>query len=321
MPVSPRGLDFNALTGTVALPTSQRVLVGAMVRFDDLNVGSTIFSLQSASYTARVTISGFTDQLFPPGTFPDVNAGTLYSVIAAFGPYDGNDQELGLRIDGGLTSAIVPTELINETFTQIKIGGDHAVPIDEAAWPGFIGDVWIKIGPTAGEEAALASEAPLLAPDQFSVAPDYYWPLDDDFDADIGGSGANLTTLGNPLFQSATAAGGTMASVFTIDAVRGNVIQALSPDHTAQLGDSGGNLTVPSAAVANSDPAPRTGIAMVTIPAGSAGNIRIGASAVAVTSDQLYPGGDVYHFPIREGERVSIFGDAGGFTASVSMAR
>ena len=109
--------------------------------------------------------------------------------------------------------------------------------------------------------------------------------------------------------------------VFTVDATRGQALQALSPDHTAQLGGTGASLTVPSAAVANSDPAPRDGVAMVTIPAGSAGNVRLGVAAVATANDQLYPGGDVYHFPIRQGERVSLFGDAGGFTASVSMAR
>jgi len=112
-----------------------------------------------------------------------------------------------------------------------------------------------------------------------------------------------------------------MSEVFGVDIRRGSPVQAVSPDHDTQLGGNGASLTVPSAAVANSDPAPRLGIVMVTIPAGSSGNIRIGDTVTATADDQLYPGGDVYHFPIRQGERVSIFGDAGGFTASVSMAR
>ena len=112
-----------------------------------------------------------------------------------------------------------------------------------------------------------------------------------------------------------------MSEVFTVDFRRGQVVQAASPDHTAQLGGSGAALTVPSSAAANSDPAPREGIVMVTIPAGSTGFIRIGDTVTATGTDQEYPGGDVYHFPIPQGHRVSIFGDAGGFTASVSMAQ
>ncbi len=107
----------------------------------------------------------------------------------------------------------------------------------------------------------------------------------------------------------------------SVDFIRGQTVQAVSPDHTTQLGGSGASLTVPSSAVANSDPTPRRGIAMVTIPAGSSGSIRIGEAVIATADDQVYPGGDVYALPILEGERVSIFGDAGGFTASVSMAR
>lgn len=108
--------------------------------------------------------------------------------------------------------------------------------------------------------------------------------------------------------------------VFTVDAIRGQVLQAVAPDHTAQLGGSGADLTVPSSNVANSDPAPRNGAVLITIPAGSSGRIRKGVNVVAVATDQEYPGGDLYTLPIREGERVSIFGDAGGFTATVSMA-
>ncbi|MGI9419913.1 MAG: hypothetical protein ACR2RA_18975 [Geminicoccaceae bacterium] len=108
---------------------------------------------------------------------------------------------------------------------------------------------------------------------------------------------------------------------FSKDLVRGAPAQAVAPDDNAQMGGTGASLTVPSSAVANSDAAPKGGIVLVTIPAGSAGNIRIGDTVVATANDQLYPGGDVYSFPIEAGWRVSIFGDAGGFTASVSMAQ
>ena len=112
-----------------------------------------------------------------------------------------------------------------------------------------------------------------------------------------------------------------MSQVLGMEFGRGDKVQAASPDHTAQLGGTGASLVVPSAAAANSDAAPRDGIVLVTIPAGSEGNIRIGDTVTAVADDQSYPGGDVYHFPIFKDERVSIFGDAGGFTAHVSMAR
>jgi hypothetical protein len=109
-------------------------------------------------------------------------------------------------------------------------------------------------------------------------------------------------------------------TIFSKDFTRGQAVQAVSPNHARQMGGTGAVLTVGSGAVANSDPAPIDGIVIVTIPAGSTGAIRIGETVVATANDQQYPGGQVYHFPIQAGWRVSIFGDASGFDATISMA-
>lgn len=97
-------------------------------------------------------------------------------------------------------------------------------------------------------------------------------------------------------------------------------LPAVRPDHTTQLGTAGATLSVVDAAVVNSDPAPTEGMVIVSLPAGSAAAVRIGASAVAVANDQRYFGPNAWHFPIFTGERVSLFGVGSSFDASVSMA-
>ena len=109
--------------------------------------------------------------------------------------------------------------------------------------------------------------------------------------------------------------------VLSVELTRGDAVQAVTPDHATQLGSSGANITVPISTAANSSDAPRGGIAIVTIPSGSTGRVRVGDTVTALATDQEYPGGQPYLFPILEGERVSIFGDASGFTATASMAR
>lgn len=108
---------------------------------------------------------------------------------------------------------------------------------------------------------------------------------------------------------------------YAAELLAGQPAQAVGPDHTEQLGAPGADLTVPSLAVANSGVSTRNGLVLISIPGGSNARIRIGDNVVATANDQLYPGGDVYHMAIRIGENVSIFGDASGFVATVSLAR
>jgi len=111
-----------------------------------------------------------------------------------------------------------------------------------------------------------------------------------------------------------------MSDVYAVDARRGAPIQAVAPDHRGQLGSSGATLTVPSLAVANSLPAPRRGGILLFIPEGATASVRIGETVVAEADDQKYPGPETYFFPVEQGWRVSLFGDAAGFPVSISMA-
>lgn len=120
-------------------------------------------------------------------------------------------------------------------------------------------------------------------------------------------------------------------SVFGAYFSRGMPVQAITP--SSVLADQIGAGTraahaVTNGAAANSAVAPRDGVALVFIPPGATGvagadaaRIAIGLDAVAVVTDMIYPGPWIYPFPIKRGERVSIFGDGASFTCSIVMAR
>lgn len=108
--------------------------------------------------------------------------------------------------------------------------------------------------------------------------------------------------------------------VMNAELTRTTAAQCVTPDHLTQLGTTGADLVVSDGSSIESDPAPRFGIVIVTIPAITV-RIRIGASVTAGANDQAYIGADTWHFPIAEGEVVSIRGDGGAGTATVSMAR
>jgi hypothetical protein len=97
--------------------------------------------------------------------------------------------------------------------------------------------------------------------------------------------------------------------------------QAITPDHSAQMGSSGADVTVPNGSAGNSDAAPARGMVIVSIPSGLTVRLRIGTSATADATDQAYFGPAVWHFPILSGERVSLYGVGATGTATVSMAR
>lgn len=103
--------------------------------------------------------------------------------------------------------------------------------------------------------------------------------------------------------------------------IGGDSAQALAPDHDAQLGTSGAELTVVNADTVESAAAPKRGIVVISIPAGLTVRIRIGNAVTASENDQAYFGGSIWHFPILGGERVSLYGDGSGGTVTVSMAR
>ena len=101
----------------------------------------------------------------------------------------------------------------------------------------------------------------------------------------------------------------------------GDDLQCVTPDHTAQMGDvTGADVIISDGSSNESATAPRDGVAIVTIPAITV-RIRIGTSVTAGANDQAYIGADTWHFPIQSGEVVSIRGDGGAGTATVSMAR
>lgn len=101
----------------------------------------------------------------------------------------------------------------------------------------------------------------------------------------------------------------------------GDDLQCVAPDHNNQMGDvTGADVIVSDGSANESAVAPADGIVIVTIPAITV-RIRIGASVTAGANDQAYIGADTWHFPITEGDVVSIRGDGGTGTATVSMAR
>jgi len=98
-------------------------------------------------------------------------------------------------------------------------------------------------------------------------------------------------------------------------------LPTIAPDHENKLGSSGADVSIPSGSAVNSDPAPHDGTVLVFIPSGVLARVRIGASAVAVATDAAYPGPDVWTFPIKEGQRVSLYGDGSSGTGTVCMGR
>lgn len=101
----------------------------------------------------------------------------------------------------------------------------------------------------------------------------------------------------------------------------GDDLQCVAPDHNNQMGDvTGADVIVSAGSNNESAAAPANGIVIVTIPAITV-RVRVGASVTAGANDQAYIGADTWHFPIAEGEVVSLYGDGGTGTATVSMAR
>lgn len=103
----------------------------------------------------------------------------------------------------------------------------------------------------------------------------------------------------------------------------GDDLQCVAPDHNNQMGDpaeSGADVTVSSGAANESDVAPADGIVVISIPAITV-RLRIGASVTATANDQAYFGADTLHMPITAGDVVSLYGDGGTGTATVSMAK
>ena len=105
---------------------------------------------------------------------------------------------------------------------------------------------------------------------------------------------------------------------------RETAAQAVAPSHVAadQLGTSGCNIVVTTGVVsAQSDPAPRDGIAIVGFPNGFDAHLRIDTDPTALVTDALYLGPNVWHFPVSKGERFSFFGGSATGTVSVCMAK
>lgn len=101
----------------------------------------------------------------------------------------------------------------------------------------------------------------------------------------------------------------------------GEPYQAATPDHSAQLGSSGANVTVPNGSAVNSSAAARDGLLIMSIPSGVTARVRVGVSATAVATDSAYYGPGVFHLPIFKDERVSLYGDGTTGTATVALAR
>jgi len=101
----------------------------------------------------------------------------------------------------------------------------------------------------------------------------------------------------------------------------GNDLQFVAPNHNAQMGDiTGADVIVPLDSNNESAVAPTDGIVIVTIPAITV-RIQIGAAVTAGANDQAYIGATTERFPISAGDVVSIYGDGGTGTATVSMAK
>lgn len=120
-------------------------------------------------------------------------------------------------------------------------------------------------------------------------------------------------------------------SVLAAYYARGQAAQAVSP--SSVLADQIGAGTraahsVSNGAATSSDVAPRDGIALVFIPSSATGisgtdaaRVVVGLDVTAVATDAIYPGPWVYPFPIKRGERVSIFGDGAAIECTIVMAR
>lgn len=103
---------------------------------------------------------------------------------------------------------------------------------------------------------------------------------------------------------------------------KASVWQAIGPSHTEQMGvGTGADHSVPNGSAAHSGTAPRDGVVVVSIPSGLTVRARVGVDVVAVATDQQYFGAAVYTWPIRKGERVSLYGDGTTGTATISMGR
>lgn len=103
---------------------------------------------------------------------------------------------------------------------------------------------------------------------------------------------------------------------------RDDAAQAVCPSEVAadQLGGSGTNISVAAGVTSTqSDPAPRNGVMIVSMFAGMAARVRINQNPTAVGTDQGYMGPNVWHFPVKAGDRISFFGEAGITTANVSV--
>jgi len=112
-----------------------------------------------------------------------------------------------------------------------------------------------------------------------------------------------------------------MTAPTTVKMSSRNGAPTLAPDHTAQLGSSGADITISNGSANHSTAAPRRGVVILTLPSSAIVRLRVGAAVVAVATDAMYLGPAVYHLPILAGERVSIYGDASTGTATVTMAR
>lgn len=105
---------------------------------------------------------------------------------------------------------------------------------------------------------------------------------------------------------------------------RGTAAQAVGPSsETAdQLGGSGANISVSAGTLATvSGPAPRDGLMIVGMPNGFDCRVRLGSDPVALATDAQYFGPYVWNFPVKAGERISIFGGDNAGVVTVCMAR
>jgi len=111
--------------------------------------------------------------------------------------------------------------------------------------------------------------------------------------------------------------------VMHAELTRATAAQCVTPDHESPLGTINGvktSLVIPTGGSIESDPAPRDGVAVVTFPA-IAVRVRVSVNALATADDQAYIGAYTDYFVVREGERISLFGDGGTGTATIGMAK
>ena len=82
------------------------------------------------------------------------------------------------------------------------------------------------------------------------------------------------------------------------------------------------NLTVTSGAQsAQSLAAPRDGVMIVGFPNGFDARVVINDNPTATGNDPLYMGPNVWHFPVRQGDRIRFFGGALTSTVTICMAK